>query len=317
MKLGKKILIFLNSIHFFLFCASAEKPSLIEIKPVKYVPRPLLIFLDDSEKDVNFVTGEFINALSSEYICPIIVSGHVLRNLFVGRTKLKGSKAELEREFKRIAALVNPTEGDVQKKDIFVNFLDFPEGWIIKQVFKEEHKFNHTLYLLIPRKFLNYFFPEIDEHFVRSIGEFNVEPTITNIELALGLKVNHMPTVTLDDVLAGRKSYQKSYFIEALGWFPEKRLWRDSLIFCTKSDYHVASFFTRPIWFIFMTGHGRFELSLAGISLVDFWLALDFFEHKITTHLLAYNSCYAAGTNQELLYRNDTTMQKKHIHSLL
>lgn len=313
MKLGKKILIFLNSIHFFLFCASAEKPGLsvprIEIKPVTYVPRPLLIFLDDGEKDVGSVTVALITALS-QGACPILVSGHVLRNLFANYkdptsqpsdiAKLQSQLSDIRRKYSKTQ--LKETQEDIQKeKDIFAkllfyeqNFRKFPNDWIIKQVFDNASSYKNSLYLLIPHNYLQEL--KIDLKDVEYFGT----STISSAELSLGLKVNHMPTVILSDVLRVTESYRDiSYFIASI-LDSSKR----SRIFCTRDEYSNANIATMPSWAFYMLGHGSMGSSIVGISLEGFKVFLEFLENRVATTLLIYSSCYAAGTNEELIYKD-------------
>ncbi|HEV2601455.1 MAG TPA: hypothetical protein VGT41_04090 [Candidatus Babeliales bacterium] len=57
-------------------------------------------------------------------------------------------------------------------------------------------------------------------------------------------------------------------------------------------------------WVIYLSGHGFYNQSIAGISLKDFPKMLDFFDKKISVALFVYISCYAAGLNAAKIYKD-------------
>lgn len=152
-------------------------------------------------------------------------------------------------------------------------------GWVIKQV-------NEKMYLLLTEEFLKD--NDIDGAVLEEQTSF-----LTETEKKLGLKVNHMKTVSLDDVIAQGKydSKEVNYFVNVL-----------PSLFVTKEEYNKVSAPEIPSWVMHLSGHGKYLASIAGLCVQDFKKYLDFLSLKIQTKLLYYNSCYAAGKIHTILY---------------
>lgn len=162
------------------------------------------------------------------------------------------------------------------------------DAWIIKLI-------NNDMSLLLPIPYLESI--GIDPEAVKT----SESPKITETELALGIKVNHMETKTFAELPLPTGSSQpklSDYFLPALYNSDTET----SSIFCLRSDYTEYKK-DLPLWSLYMTGHGESAQRIVGISLDDFKHVLDFLNTKINTRLLFYVSCYAAGTNNEKIYR--------------
>lgn len=124
-----------------------------------------------------------------------------------------------------------------------------------------------------------------------------MEETATLTELALGLKVNHIKTTSLKEIILN--SSESYNFVENVYNPATKK----SIIFGLRSDYknHQGKI---PFWSWYMNGHGNKNEKIAGIALDDFKLLLNYLENKINMSLLVYTSCYAAGYNAERLYKD-------------
>lgn len=223
-----------------------------------YAPRALLIYLDDTEEELDAMGLSLLFAIGKNP-GPIVASMHSMK------------------------LIKNESSDDIK------NILN--TSWIIKQI-------NDDILFLIPLNYLKNI--GLNPADVKKSGA----TTITETELALGLKVNHMEEKTLDTIkffrffLGAKKS---DYFLPAL----YNSATHTSSIFCLRSDYtgHKNAL---PLWSIYMGGHGesaRYSEKIAGISIADFKEVLDFLENKINTRLLVYVSCYAADINNETIYK--------------
>ena len=218
-----------------------------------YIPRNLLIILDNSHDQENLVAPRtaFSAAISGK-TSPILVS-------------------------KTLAYYT--LNGDVARK-----YLDFKDAeWVIKEV-------NENLVLFFTHDYLQEL--KIEKSEAQKISS---TPELTELELRLGLKINHMKTIT-SETLQAEVQGNSNYFLEAL--FTQKSL------FVTKSDYpnpfpenlHI------PVWSFYMMGHGKTGESILSLSLDSFNSVLDFFSNTITTRLLVYTSCYSGGINENQIY---------------
>lgn len=160
--------------------------------------------------------------------------------------------------------------------------------WIIKEI-------NPLLYLLIPKSYL------LDKNISEHDLYYTNNPALTEIEYQLGLKANHMQMVTLQDIKRPLETPQYAdYFMQAL-WDETQN---KSHIFVTHNEYAHDKIFKVPQWVIYIGGHGGMKTSVVDLSLEQFKTLLSFLEYKIQTYLLYYSSCYAAGINSELLYKD-------------
>lgn len=271
----------------------------------------LLIFLDDSEGakgSESFTIGSALLAAILQGAGPIVASGALLAGL-----KEFSAPSELDpvaQMLQYYGLSTDTPENNLTRKNILLSAANLhsllARNWVIKQV-------NPELYLLIPNQYLA----------IRNIKSFNPEPDVLArqfllqngnaelAELALGLKVNHMPTITFDEIRRPATVPQfANYFIVAL---------RENQLFVTNHDYYLANQAARtegritvkfpkiPSWSIYLAGHGLINYSIAHLSPAQFKEFLDLIENKINARLLYYMSCYAAGVNSELIYKNLTT----------
>ncbi len=165
-----------------------------------------------------------------------------------------------------------------EKEDILSGLQFKSEEWIIKKI-------DTSLTLFLPIIYL------------RSIGIHGKGID----ELSLGLRVNHLPNTTLEKIIQHQpEKLSADSFIPLL-----------DKIFCSRSDYTNKNAPALPKWSFYMFGHGLKGESIVGLKLDEFKKVLDFFENNLNTQVLAYSSCYGAGTNSEIIY-NDTisTVQK-------
>ena len=218
-----------------------------------YIPRNLLIFLDNSRDQENLAAPKtaFSAAISGK-TSPILVS-------------------------KTLAEYT--LNADIARK-----FLYFKDAeWVIKEV-------NENLVLFFTHDYLQEL--KIEKSEAQKISS---SPELTELELRLGLKINHMKTIT-SETLQAEVQENSNYFLDAL--FTQKSL------FVTRSDYpqpfpenlHI------PVWSFYMLGHGTKGESILSLTLDSFNLVLDFFSKKITTRLLVYTSCYSGGINENQIY---------------
>lgn len=291
-----------------------ESEDVIESE-AQHVRNGLLIFLDDSEdkKSSGFVVDSFLKAILKK-AGPIIVSASVIVNA-------RDNNSLEEKDPQKVAARaielqnnVNRTpENNAEFWNIIHSLAAFDtkkaEDWIIKEITNE-------LYLLIPKEHL-----ESRNIKPEDAKAFTKQDSLTPVELALGLKVNHMRTTHVMDIkesrcflafLAAQLRYPINpldycnYFIQSV-WDSKNE---ESLIFVTNKDYkHYNK--TAPLWSIAMVGHGMIGQAIVGLLLQDFKEFLTFLEKKINTSLLYYDSCYAAGVNNTLIYKDATGVVDK------
>jgi hypothetical protein len=251
----------------------------------------LLIFLDDSEKaekgTFGALGGNLVTALYQE-AGPIIVSTSLLYMLLELRRKDNRSTDKLMNELADENIILKETGDFILKKEYPVKSAIVAsriglqeEQWIIKKI-------NNSLNLLIPQSYLKSFGINRDE--VEKYFEFS--SLTSDVELRLGLKVNHMKTIDIKDISRPNEAQFADYFVDSL-----------DTIFCTKSDYESASI-SIPEWFIYINGHGLLNHSIVWLSLDGFKKLLHFLENKIITQLLVVISCYAMGVNSEKIYGN-------------
>lgn len=262
----------------------------------------LLIFLDDVESDaiktagakIGIITNKFLTAFSQE-AGPIIVSASVIDN---ARLKQKPDETDVEKLIERYDKLVsnvnalNSAEAQ-EMKNIIRSFVSFDkksaERWIIKKISAE-------LYLLIPKIYLT----EVDIA-VDAVALYTEKSPITQVEQQLGLKVNHLETVTNSDTIKKPlpEPYVATYFMRAL-WDTANN---NSRIFVTNREYYTLGNKKDILsWSVYIAGHGTMGEVVAGLSLAQFKEFLDFLEQRIRTRLLYYWSCYAAGSTAQAIY---------------
>ena len=275
----------------------------------------LLIFLDDSEKDdLGAISYSFLTALYQE-AGSIIVSTSLLYTLFEYRAKDNRSINVIYNEVKKekMAVILDPNIQKAtsirQKDDILLSKIAFqPDRWVIKKV-------NNSLSLLIPIGYLESL--NIDKEKVKKSDSSAHE--ISDTELKLGLRVNHMETLEyqsmsrpiytrFSDYMLRNVAFAHYFISDYVNYFV------DSLdtIFCKKTDYKNKK--DIPEWFIFMNGHGLINHSIADLSFYDFKQFLQFLDTKIVTKLLVVISCYVAGVNAETIY-GDIKLETQQYYS--
>ncbi|HLW72579.1 MAG TPA: hypothetical protein VKR54_00850 [Candidatus Babeliales bacterium] len=250
---------------------------------LKQQKQGVIIVLDDSEKDslgIGPAKGVLLTALYQE-AASIIVSASLLAPLFEQRLKDKRNVNimldEFQKEFKNWD---NPI--DSERYAVLANRIAFdPERWIIKKI-------SDVLMLLIPRTYLVTLNISADK-----VEEYNSAAVLSDVELQLGFRVNHMQTIDfrlMNSFNRPRPEGFVDYFIDSL----------DS-IFCQKSDYKDRQI-SIPSFIMCLYGHGLTNRSIAGLSLDGFKKLLNFLESKIMMQLLVVLSCYAAGFNTHKIY---------------
>lgn len=211
----------------------------------------LLIFLDDSERDKFGAVSDALLTALYQKAGPIIVSTSLFYNVLKKRKEI---------------ALSNVTSRIAFQS----------EQWVIKKI-------NESLNLLIPYEIL-----KIDKNKLKEFSD--AIDGVTDIELQLGLKVNHMKTINYMDLSQSSWSKFADYFSDSL-----------DEIFCKKSDYKNKNM-NIPEWFLYIEGHGSINYSIAHLSFDGFKKLLHFLENKMNTRLFVISSCYAAGMNVDKVY---------------
>lgn len=261
--------------------------------------RGLLIFLDDTEQHISSISGDLLKAISQK-TGPMLVSASLLRNIFSEYKNIaNGNPKVLLKDFNSLS-YDNSDSAQRQRKQIFLKALDFQENqWVIKEI-------SNYLYLLIPAGYaINLFLNDWE-----NIKDYK-PGSLSGVELKLGLKVNHMKTVTLNNFM--EKSQESGNlavdFLKSLSSF-DKDNKKISDIFCIYSDYKDALDY-RVVWSIYMTGHGTLNRTIAGLSFDQFNTVLDFLDKTIDCRLLVYDSCYAAGVNTDAIYKDHQMVLQK------
>jgi len=279
-------------ISFFII---APLHSMNEETQINYNPQGLLIFLDETEQVIDAVSHYLLSAIRQK-AGPIVVSASLLKNVFGYYNELKNYPESSFDLYQKIN-VGSLQEIEEKSKIFYLKTLNFDSNeWIFKKV-------NDSLYLLIPKLFLQKIV-----NLPNDVIERYDPNNISRAEMTLGLKVNHMETTPFDKIVTMNviKRDNSNYFFEALYDTNTNK----SSLFCTKSDYKNRGVQNIPLWSIFMQGHGamqydpRAEGIIVGLTHTIFKKVLDFFENSINTRLLVYISCYAAGSTNELIFKD-------------
>jgi len=116
-----------------------------------------------------------------------------------------------------------------------------------------------------------------------------------DLDLAHGLQLSTMPKVNLDDLKQSSLFDNNSEGYNFCHIFVENKIYE-------KSDMLAKQ---KPQWVLLMDGHGTYGKDILGMSIVEFQTkVIPFFTQSITTKLLAYDSCYANGSNASLIYND-------------
>lgn len=273
--------------------ASSQQSEETEFDSAQGSTESLLIFLDNSEEIIDAISGSFLTAFLQE-AGPILVSGHTL-NLV--RTPTNSASFD----FNAVQSVSEiPSESEITDENrkllsdarlAIINFdKQVEDKWIIK-------KLDASLYLMLPKTYLTQ--RNVDISHAQANQSTSPGNNITKTEKRLGLKIDHFPTIDIDSVQAKDVKDYRGNFIDTL-----------SKLFVTKNEFKNLSS-PAPNWVMYISGHGELAFSVAGISISEFQDFLTFLE-KISTKLLVYSSCYAAGLNNQLIYADATGTVKKN-----
>ncbi len=234
----------------------------------------LLIFLDEDEKDKFGVASNSLLIALYQEVCPIIVSTSLLYNIFEYRSK------------------------DNRATDIFYEMPEMHDAEISKMAFQKDRwvikQINDSLNLLLPVNYLNLL--NVTSDAVKEY-KYSTDDSISDTELRLGFKVNHMKSIDHESIHRSFLDYVKKTLlpVEYINYFVNSL----DTIFCKKAEYKNVVI---PEWYIYILGHGLVNHSIVSLSFNDFKQLLQFFDNKILTKLLVVSSCYAAGVNSKIIY---------------
>lgn len=283
----------------------------------------LLVFLDDSElknERLGGVSHQFLNAVFQN-AGPIIASYSLLNNIVdipksVFSQLTKFSSEQRFENFRLVQSMLRNSQKDSKEYkslELDLKYLfnfeteinnHLKEHWIIKLI-------NPSLVLLIPKDYLE------NERKIK-LEDIKYNPNLPNDiyspeELKLGLKVNHMQD--LDNILSNKNSENTDYFINSLHNIfvikPDYEAMVDYMDYIDSKAYE--DFDSIPTWVIYISGHGLIYNSIVSLSIDQFKKFLNFLETKINTKMLVYNSCFASGVNNELIYKDlESVIQKTY-----
>lgn len=256
----------------------------------------LLIFLEDRRE--TYESGPLLVALAMmQKASPLIVSASILSRIFQTKTLEDGKKI---RERLQALTQISPDKlTDAEREEMrhlgwdlaFQHNTAAAHEWIVKEI-------NSSLYLLLHKSYLER--KKISE---KEVMGYDAQGFLTPVEMYLGLKVNHMRTVTFDDIAKTTPLVSATdYFISAL---------KNNSLFVTNAEYAQGAFRAyRSAWAIFMAGHGdnsgdKDKIKVAELSRDAFIEFLSFLESKITTKLFYYATCMSGGKVESLIYRTN------------
>ncbi len=245
--------------------------ELKEAEKYNYSYKSMVIILDDSEEfgvaegryDSLKPAGSMLITALKQKTGPIIASISLFKNIFVHMETRKFGKV-----------------------------LQFnTDEWVVKEI-------GDDLCILVTSSYLQEQGINLDD-----VNEIMDDPkVVSDVELRLGIKINHLPTVTFYDLILKLENQEKFNSAETFMNNLYDASLKKSNIFCVRSDY-VDQNFDLPLWSFYMMGHGTIRKEIVGLTLNDFKKVLDFFANNIMTRLLVYSSCYAAGINIRLVYQ--------------
>lgn len=166
--------------------------------------------------------------------------------------------------------------------------------WIIKTI-------NQNLLLFIPKTYLQTMRQQFDKNSsILGTDHFSRD------ELALGIAFESFPTIhSLNTYIKKYTSYyQENSDLDFITYFP--------ILFINRAWYQTKDNnpATPPTWAFYLVGHGEINSLITGLSIPGFQKFLSSLS-EINTKLLAYSSCYAAGTNTETIYKNEKSQLLK------
>lgn len=252
--------------------------------------RVLCFLLSDAELPNTSKAGPSFITLTFalfQKACPIVISSSLMRVMeyaHVQLEKLKIANYQLKMLHEKAFFLQSDP---FDQMVYYLNAASFnPKEWIIKKV-------DNALYLLIPENYLQKL--SINRNDIEKQAE---DTKATDTELLLGLKVNHMPTIAIGTI-GGIPTQLGDNFLNLL--YNEQT--KTSSLFCLHDQYLHRSQ-PRPVWSFCMSGHGLPEKMILDLSLPAFKKLLAFMSKKIKSYLLIYDSCYSAGINTEIIYKD-------------
>ncbi len=273
-----------------------------EPREIKYVPRGMIILLDESEQGAGALTSALFVALA-EKAGPLLVSATLLSNVFSIYDQARNNQYS----FSELVKLAD-TDQNIRRIAYFIATKFDKNEWIFKKV-------SEYLYLLLPKSLWSTHGGIPHEQLVR------YDPrNISRAELRLGLKVNHFKTIPFEDILKLSVARQNdtNYFIDAL--VPKAK--QEFSLFCTRLDYRNRGATEIPLWSFFINGHGQIPISGKGnilsISYEIFKKVLDFFDINISTQLVAYLSCFAAEeVTEKIFYDMTSLLQRTYSYAIM
>ncbi len=255
----------------------------------------LIIILEDAgfgEVGVNTVAQAILQKAS-----PLVVSASIIEQIYKICTINPDDLKKRIEEFKALPSDIQQTK-EVEALEIYIAGVGFDaqtaDEWVIKEI-------NSSLYLLLHKNYLAEKKISLD-----AVTEYHDKTVpLTPLEMQLGLKVNHMKTVKAATIKKPtRQPIYAYYFTEAL---------QKNSLFVSNSEYTQEYSQYRPLWAIFILGHGLMHASVAGMVLDEFKDFLSFLEYKVSTKLLYYATCFGAGENSNRLYSSLYSDTKKRI----
>jgi len=284
------------------FKKGLKEPEEKEAAEQQIEPRGIFILLDHGSEikapDKGTPVTKDLAEILHQKVGPLLVSKSLIHLLFISK------KSQFNGWLKAIMQKESLTERLKTLQTCLEQAAFNNDDWIIKKATPKGE-----WYLFIPKTQLATL--GISEDDVASFKEDekpygDKEQAASDTERKLGLKINHMPTTSIAQLLE-----EDLYNIDAFSgyqysgstWAKEQFSDQMQNIFCESSKYR-SSQVSIPTWSIFMSGHGSIEPqeSILGMSLDKFGDVLKFLKEKIHTRFLYYISCYAAGTNAEKLY---------------
>ncbi len=256
------------------------------------ITNALLIFLDDDEAErleIGSVTSKFATAVVEE-AGPILVSASLVANIYQREALEEKDPRKILarlRELRRNWSEDNADQIAKEEKAIKIAAIGFnaesAQRWIIKEI-------NPYLYLFLPKHYLRK--RGLSE---KSVREYRPDDGITDVEYTVGLKVNHMQTVSADDIRKPSAFPEYAdYFMDALWNKVEVR----SPLFVTRTEDGTN------YWGIYINGHGSCGKCVTNLLIPQFKDFLDFLENKLFTKLLYYQTCYGTGMTSAALYKD-------------
>lgn len=315
--------------------------------PLPFATHALIILLDDSEIKIGAVASELIVALSQK-AAPILVSASLfaaientptiaeliqeqptntlyttlqtryknvikrIPELITSNQPLslddkKAIVAQLNKEFPEISEITHDYDNEISMTTEREAFSFNSDEWIIKIADHEKQ-----LLLLIPKDYTNDGTSIDLKQYKPRTKKLNTNDPLTEIEYKTGLKIDHMETIAnyidaLPEEFAPKE--YADYFMQAV--WPRKMGANCSDLFVSNAEYREANL-ESPQWAIYAGGHGEVQKKSIGLTLDMFKQFLDFMNIKIRTSIFVYISCFAAGTNMQLIYQDEKKLAKTY-----